>query len=376
MLKTLLKNILMVTSLCVVLLPQQSMGNTRIEKLVEPVALYPDALLAQIIPASTNPIQIVEAARYLRTQGEDINLNPDNDWHPSVKALLSVPPVLEMMNTKLSWTVEFGEAVKNEQEGVLEAIQKVRSFAYEAGELSSSDKQVVIVEKEVIKIVPAEPEVIYVPQYYSYPPSTTVVYQDNSDEAALVGFTVGLILGAAIADGHYFDWHHHGYHYSDDVYDDIRRIQEDRQEFVRERRDEAAERQEGRRDDISERQTGRRDDISERQTGRRAEQGDRTTERQTDRQRPSEPRVGDRSQSATQRQTNRQQQYQGYRSSQNQANRQISSQRQQSLNNRSGYNRSGSMFGGTRSSGRSMRSSSSRGSGSRGSGRSGGGRRR
>lgn len=370
MLKTMLKNILMVTSLCVFFLPQQSMGNIQIEKLVEPVALYPDALLAQIIPASTNPLQIVEAARYLRTQGEDINLNPDNDWHPSVKALLSVPPVLEMMNTKLSWTVELGEAVKNDQKAVLEAIQKVRSFAYEAGELSSTDKQIVIVEKEVIKVVPANPEVIYVPQYYSYPPSQTVVYKDNSDEAAFVGLAVGLIIGAAIADDHYFDWHHHGFHYSDDVYDDIRRIQEDRQQFVRERQNEANR-------NISDRQSGRRDDISERQPDRRAEGERKITERQTDRQRPSEPRVGDRSQSATQRQTSRQQQYQGYRSSQNQANRQISRQRQESLSGRSGSNRSGSMFGGSQANSRTTRNSSRRGFSSRGSsGRSGGGRRR
>ena len=72
MLNTMLKNILMLTSLSVALLPQVSMANTPIEKLVEPIALYPDALLAQILPASTNPIQIVEAARYLRTQGDDV----------------------------------------------------------------------------------------------------------------------------------------------------------------------------------------------------------------------------------------------------------------------------------------------------------------
>ena len=370
MLNTMLKNILMLTSLSVALLPQVSMANTPIEKLVEPIALYPDALLAQILPASTNPIQIVEAARYLRTQGDDINLNPDTNWHPSVKALLPVPPVLEMMNTKLSWTVELGEAVKNDQKAVLKAIQKVRSIAYEAGELSSSDKQIVIVEKEVIKVVPANPQVIYVPQYYSYPPSTTVVYVDHSEEAAFVGFTVGLIIGAAIADDHYFDWHHHHFHYSDDVYGDIRRIQEDRQQFIRERHDEASR-------EISERQSQRRDDISERQPDRRREEGEKRTERQTSRQKPSEARVGDRSQAAKQRDANRQQQYQDYRSYQNQTNREISRQRQESLSSRSGTNRSGSMFGGSQANSRSTRNSSQRGDGSRGmSGRSGGRQRR
>ncbi len=366
MLKILINSILLLTSLSMMMLSQVSMANAKFDKLVEPVALYPDALLAQILPASQNPIQIVEAARYLRTQGDDINLNPDTEWHPSVKALLSVPPVLEMMNTNLSWTVELGEAVKNDQEAVLEAIQRVRSAAYEAGELSSSDKQVVIVEKEVIKIVPAEPEVIYVPQYYSYPSSTTVVYQDDPYEAAFVGFAVGLFIGAAIADDHYFDWHHHHFHYSDDVYDDIRRIQEDRQQFIRERHDEAQR-------NIEERQKSRREDQSERQTGRR----EGATERQTERQSTSDSRRSERSPAAAQRQTNRQQQYQGYRSSINQSNRDINRQRQQSLSRQSGYNRSGSMFGGSYANSRSTRMSSQRGFSSRGmSGRAGGGRRR
>lgn len=191
--------------------------------LVAPVALYPDSLLAHILPASTVPIDVVEAARYLRDHGGKVEDSPDVPWLPSVRALLRFPDVLYKMDEDLSWTQDLGAAVIAQQNDVMNAIQHVRKIAQETGALQTNDKQVVQVEKEVIKIVPADPEVIYVPVYdpeviYVQQPSTVVVVDDNDDEAAaaLIGFGVGFLVGAAFADD-YCDWYgftiYHGGYY-------------------------------------------------------------------------------------------------------------------------------------------------------------------
>lgn len=375
---------------------QAESEETRLDKLVEPIALYPDALLAQILPASTFPVQVVNAARYLRSQGDDIDLIPDNDWHPSVKALLSVPPVLEKMNAELAWTIQLGEAVKSNQEAVLQAIQRVREFAYEGGELVSNDKQVIIVEQEVIKIEPPTPEVIYVPQYYTYPSSSTVVYRDNNDDQVFAGFAVGLIIGAAIADNHYFDWHHFHFRYSSDVYRDIRHIRHDRQQFVRERHKQARrdfDKRQQRRDHAGQRRNEKR--INTQGTGqdRPARSGQRIdTGNRADRQQKLKDRQPDQARykhyGSTQNKTSRDpsrkpkqganiEQYNKFRSKQTTTNRNISRQRQQSLSRNSGLNQRSSLFGSSRKNTRAARGYSRRGVSSRRStrARSGGGRR-
>ena len=183
------------------------LNSTELDDLVAPIALYPDAMISHILPAATQPLQIVQAARYIKENGGTVDSVPQNDWDPSIKALLEAPTILNNMNEKLSWTVELGDAVIAQQNDVLAAIQRVRIAAQNAGKLESNDKQIIIVEQEVIKIEPAQPQVIYVPQYYYVPSthSTVVVHDHYSDEAAFVGFTMGLIIGAAIYDDH---WHH------------------------------------------------------------------------------------------------------------------------------------------------------------------------
>ncbi len=180
-----------------------------IDDLVAPIALYPDALVSHILPAATQPLQVVQAARLIKENDGNVKKVPDNDWEPSIKALLETPSVLTQMNEKLSWTVKLGDAVMAQQDDVLDGIQRVRKAAQAAGKLESNDKQIVIVEKEVIKIEPPkESSVVYVPTYYYVPSShSTVVYSHHhADEAAFVGFTMGLLFGAIIADDH---WHHH-----------------------------------------------------------------------------------------------------------------------------------------------------------------------
>jgi Protein of unknown function (DUF3300) len=187
-----------------------------IEKLVGPIALYPDELIAIVLPASTFPLQIVQAARFLEKQKADQNLKPDENWDSSVLGLLNYPEVLNTMNDDLDWTWKLGETVVNQQQDVMAAIQSFRGKADEVGNLESNDKTVVIKETEVIKIESASPEVIYVP---SYNPSTVVVYSSAPYPYAYSApypyyyspaatFWTGMFVGAAISYG--VHWYGHG----------------------------------------------------------------------------------------------------------------------------------------------------------------------
>ncbi len=142
-------------------------------QLVGRIALYPDDLVAIILPAATSPLQIVQADRYLDKRKSDPKLPIDDKWDDPVKSLLNYPDVVKMMSNDLDWTSALGEAVVADQGAVLESVQVFRRQAQAAGNLKSDTKQVVKTEKEVIIIQPADPQVVYVPQYN---PSTVVVY--------------------------------------------------------------------------------------------------------------------------------------------------------------------------------------------------------
>ena len=201
-----------------------------LDKLVGRIALYPDDLVAIILPAATNPLQLVQADRFLDKRKTDPKLPVDEKWDDSVKSLLNYPEVVKSMSADLDWTSELGEAVVEDQGAVLEAIQVFRRKTQSAGNLKSDDKQTVVVEKEVIKIVPSDPQVIYVPQYnpttvvvyggYSswgyYPAPYPVYYYPYPPGAALA---TGLIWGAAITaawrGGHYAA--HYGGHGNNNI---------------------------------------------------------------------------------------------------------------------------------------------------------------
>ncbi len=184
------------------------MPAEELDQLVAPIALYPDDLVAIILPAATNPLQLVQADRFLDKRKADPKLPVDDKWDDSVKALLNYPDVVKTMSADLDWTAALGEAVVADQGAVLEAIQVFRRKTQAVGNLKSDDKQVVVVEKEVIKIVPANPEVIYVPQYnpvtivaspgypWGYWPTPYPVYYYPYPPGA--AFATGLIWGAAI----------------------------------------------------------------------------------------------------------------------------------------------------------------------------------
>jgi hypothetical protein len=152
-----------------------------IEALVAPIALYPDSLLSQVLMASTYPLEIVQAARWVKAnpnvKGDAaVKAVEKETWDVSVKSLVAFPQVLEPMNEKLDWTQKLGDAFLADQKAVLDAVQRLRLRAEESGNLKSTEQQKVIVEQAapqqtVVKIEPADPQVIYVPAY-----NPTVVY--------------------------------------------------------------------------------------------------------------------------------------------------------------------------------------------------------
>ncbi len=145
-----------------------------LEKLVGPVALYPDDLLAIVLPASAYPLQIAAAARFLESLEENPNLQPPEDWDDSVVALINYPEIVELLNNDLDWTYQLGEAVVSQQADVISAIESFRDRAYAAGNLKSDDYQTVSRASGTIEISPAEDDAIYVPYYE---PERVVTYQ-------------------------------------------------------------------------------------------------------------------------------------------------------------------------------------------------------
>src|SRR6185295_15867624 len=106
-----------------------------LDKLVGRIALYPDDLVAIILPAATNPLQLVQADRFLEKRKADPKLPVDEKWDNAVKSLLNYPEVVKMMSADLDWTAELGEAVVEDQGAVLEAIQAFRRKTQAAGNL-------------------------------------------------------------------------------------------------------------------------------------------------------------------------------------------------------------------------------------------------
>jgi hypothetical protein len=136
-----------------------------LEELVSRVALYPEELLAAVLAASTFPVEIVQASRYLDQLASEPDLEPDPEWDESILALLNYPEVLEMMNNDLDWTWDLGEAVIGDQTIVMDSIQVFRRKVQAAGNLESNERRVVIVGDESIAIGSADSEVVYVPVY-------------------------------------------------------------------------------------------------------------------------------------------------------------------------------------------------------------------
>lgn len=274
----------------------QQHSPTELEELVGPIALYPDDLLAIVLPSSTYPLDIVKAQRFLESRKSNPNLQPDANLPEPVRNLLNYPDVVKKMSDELGWTQRLGEAVVSQQADVVAAIQAFRRRAHAAGNLKTDDKQIVVVEKEVIKVVQADPQVIYVPQYQpsmvvvqsaapiAYYPTPYPVYYYPYPPGAT--FATGFFFGAATAWA--FSWGHHGIYHGYD----IEELQEERIDYAREAREDrqahANQAREDRQANRQEMQSKAEQSRTERQSERDQRQGQRQEGRPDRPQRPTE----------------------------------------------------------------------------------------
>jgi len=197
-------------------------STEELEQLAAPVALYPDPLLAQVLMAATYPVEVVQAARFVQANptlrdsrlGEALRYQ---NWDDSVKALVSFPQILAMMDGKLDWTQRLGDAFLAQQQDLMDAVQVLRARAQAQGTLTSSPQQVVRVQAPYIYIEPASPQVIYVPVYnplivygpWPYPAHRPYYYYPVGWPVAkgFFGFGGGTFVGFGLWGT--CDWHRH-----------------------------------------------------------------------------------------------------------------------------------------------------------------------
>jgi Protein of unknown function (DUF3300) len=212
--------------------PYAKLSQEQLGRLVAPIALYPDALVAQILAASTFPAQITDAEGWLQIHP---GLSPDDlgkqvdaqEWDPSVKALVQYPSILANLSKNLGWTSELGDAYYNQQEDVMKAVQEMRKKAQKAGNLKSTQQLNVQEDKGQIDIAPANPDVVYVPAYdpwqvYGYPIAPWPYWVDvpgvwwgGPGIYFGIGFPIAPFFGFGWGWGAWgVDWYHHGVYFN------------------------------------------------------------------------------------------------------------------------------------------------------------------
>jgi hypothetical protein len=188
----------------------------QLDSLVAPIALYPDPLLAQVLAASTYPLELVQLQQWLaRNPGLKDNALADavakQGWDPSVQAMAALPDVVKWLTDDIQWTTDLGNAFLAQQSDVMDAVQRMRKKAEDKGTLKSNEQQKVetkVVEnKQVIVIEQANPKVVYVPSYdpvvvygapvYPYPP----IYYPYYPAGMAISFGVGVMMGAFWSGG-------------------------------------------------------------------------------------------------------------------------------------------------------------------------------
>lgn len=172
------------------------MTAEQLEQLLGPIALYPDALIALILPACAASTDIVLAARQIRDNPNDRSQIEHRSWDESVKSLTSYPEVLLWLDDNLTWTKQVGEAFVEQPAEVMQAMQRLRAKARAAGTLVDTPQQQVIADSNVIRIVPAQPEVIYVPYYQ---PEAVFVSTPVYYARPVLAFGTGVAVGSWLA---------------------------------------------------------------------------------------------------------------------------------------------------------------------------------
>jgi len=331
-------------------------STAAIDTLTAPIALYPDALVAQILPASTDPGGLQKFAGWMKSnaslKGTALQDAAEKaGFAVYFVALTPFPEVLKMLVEKPDWTKELGKAFTTNRTAVFDSIQRLRAAAQALGNLKTTPEQKVATEttssgQQVIVIQPANPEVIYVPVYNAQtvyvqsapPPSSSA----NVAGAAVIGFTAGIII-ASSHDHYYGRWgaYDEAWDRREDYYEDRREYAEDRSENARENQDERQSNAQGNQD---QRQSNAQANQSQRQSTAQSNQATRQSS-------------GASSETAQANQASRQSTAQS-----NQSSRQSTAQSTQGSRQSAGYQ-----------SGASARAQSTRGSASRS---GGGGRRR
>ncbi len=350
----------------------------QLDKLMAPVALYPDSLLAQMLMSATNPAKVGALAEWMASQsvkGTELqDAATKSGFDASFAALVLFPDVVTYMADNVDWTTKVGRAFTENRSAVFDSIQRLRAQAKKMGTLKTTPQQEVETKttssgSEVIVIEPTNPQVVYVPQYnptvvYTQPASTTVVVKEDDDSgeavaAGLIGFTAGIAIGAAMDNNYYYGpygWHGGGYMYND-AWDDYYDAREDAREDWADHREDMYEN----REDVAKNRQEQRTERTETRNENRPETQAQREQRRTDAQSAAQNRTASGTQATTQSRTTNQES-RGYSRSTDSATTQRSGTKSDAF---SGY-----------SSGKSERAASQRGQKSRGSSRSGGSRRR
>ena len=251
--------------------PAAAPAAEQIDRLLAPIALYPDQLLAQILMCAGDPAKVQELNAWMK-KNTSLKGTPLQDaavkagFEPSFVALVLFPDIVNMMAVQKDWTTQLGQAFAADRSAVFGSIQRLRAQAQKAGNLKDTPQQDVETQttssgQQVIVIEPSNPQVVYVPQYN---PTTVYVQQEsnsgaNAAAAAMVGFTVGIAIGAAMDNDYYYGpygWGGRAYMYND-AWDDYYDHREDaREDWI------------DHREDLSEERTERRENTSEQRTDR------------------------------------------------------------------------------------------------------------
>ena len=347
-----------------------------LDKLLGPVALYPDQLLSQMLIAAQNPGKIGALNEWLAGQkltGSELqDAASKSGFDGSFVALVLFPQVVNYMATQVDWTTRLGQAFTSDPKGVFASIQRLRTKAKDAGKLKTNQQQQVETKttssgEQVIVIEPTNPQVVYVPQYnpttvYTTPTSSTVVIKEDDDDAAeavaagLIGFTAGIAIGAAMDNNYYYGPYgmHGGFYMYNDAWDDWYDDREDAREDFYDNREDLAEERTDRAKNAQEQRTERTETRNENRPETQAQREQRRTDAQA---KASEARSSGTASAATASAESR-----GYGSGERAASADRSGTKSDAF---SGY-----------SSGKSERSASDRGQRSRSSSRSSGGSRR
>ncbi len=204
--------------------PSQNLSKEELAQVLAPIALYPDALLSQVLMASSYPFEVVEADKFLTKNpglsGDALdNALKGKDWDVSVLSLCYYPKVLSMMTDNVSWTARLGDAFVNQEQEVMDTVQELRGKAYAEGNITTTNEQKVIVEERIIRIETVSPDYIYVPVYdpyvvygpWWYPafPPFPIFYPGVMVVGPRVVFAPRIFVGFGVFGWCAFNWHAH-----------------------------------------------------------------------------------------------------------------------------------------------------------------------